>query len=209
LFYEAQLLANHGAIARAYFLHQISLEECGKIEMITAATTSILRGETIDMKRLAKAFRQHESKNKSNAYFLPTSADGNSAMESHDTAAAAAAFSAVRDEFHVESNTLKNESMYVSYDGKFSSPRDVIDKEKLNSINQRNSEFLSLTKPKIDLLKRWNQDLTIATAEISEMFLALGMDKLKPGAHAEFRAFREDLEGKLVALSEARSAKES
>ena len=40
LFQEASLLGSHGAICRALFLHQISLEECGKIEMLGGWATS-------------------------------------------------------------------------------------------------------------------------------------------------------------------------
>lgn len=45
LFSEARLLAGVGAVARAYFLHQISLEECGKIEILSAAVTRLLMGD--------------------------------------------------------------------------------------------------------------------------------------------------------------------
>ncbi|WP_371113488.1 AbiV family abortive infection protein [Nitrosospira multiformis] len=36
LFQEASILHDHRALNRALFLHQISLEECGKIEMLGA-----------------------------------------------------------------------------------------------------------------------------------------------------------------------------
>jgi len=134
LFSEAQLLAQHGGVSRAFLLHQISLEECGKIEMLAAAITTLLQGGAVDMKRLSKSITKHESKNKSNAYFLPRSEEENAAIVSGDTAASVAAFSTLQDEFHENSNTLKNASLYVKFDGKFSSPSDVINQEKLLEI---------------------------------------------------------------------------
>jgi len=115
LFSEAKLLAAHGAVARGYFLHQISLEECGKIEMIAAAVTSLLMGKEVDMKRLTKAFKRHESKNKMNAYFMPKSEQELAAKENSDLTAGVAAFKDLQEEFHDEANSLKNASLYGDF----------------------------------------------------------------------------------------------
>ncbi|GEM_PF-4381241 len=62
LFDEARLLADAGHVARALLLHQISLEECGKLEMLYVATAEVLRGQAVDMKRLSRAFSKHAAK---------------------------------------------------------------------------------------------------------------------------------------------------
>ena len=55
LYFEARLLAEAGAIARALCLHQISLEECSKIEHMGAWGTSLLAG--LQVRRLFRAGR--------------------------------------------------------------------------------------------------------------------------------------------------------
>ena len=47
LYQEASILKNHGAISRAVFLHQISLEECGKAEIMGWWATGVLMGHKI------------------------------------------------------------------------------------------------------------------------------------------------------------------
>lgn len=59
LYSEATILANAEAWPRALFLHQISLEECAKIEMLAAAVTSLLLGHEVDLKQLGRVFSQH------------------------------------------------------------------------------------------------------------------------------------------------------
>src|SRR5258708_32733307 len=70
LSFEAEILAKAGATARALCLHQISLEECSKIESMGAWAASLLSGLGVDQSRVLGAFRRHSSKNKSNAYML-------------------------------------------------------------------------------------------------------------------------------------------
>ena len=50
LFDEARLLTDGGHAARALLLHQISLEECGKAEMLYVALFEVLSGNPVDMK---------------------------------------------------------------------------------------------------------------------------------------------------------------
>jgi hypothetical protein len=48
LYFEAETLAKTGATARALCLHQISLEECAKVETLGAWATSLLAGQKVD-----------------------------------------------------------------------------------------------------------------------------------------------------------------
>lgn len=46
LYNEAQLLGSNSAFARALTLHQISMEECSKVDMLCVAATSLLMGRS-------------------------------------------------------------------------------------------------------------------------------------------------------------------
>src|SRR5437763_13612173 len=70
LYKEARILRDCGAVSRALFLHQISLEECAKLEMLGAWATSILMGYKVDGAKVKKAMASHAHKNRTNAYFL-------------------------------------------------------------------------------------------------------------------------------------------
>jgi AbiV family abortive infection protein len=56
---EAELLVRAGSTARALCLHQISLEECSKIENMGAWATSLLLGFEVDQNKILAAFRRH------------------------------------------------------------------------------------------------------------------------------------------------------
>jgi len=170
LFYEAGVLAEVEAFSRGYLLHQISLEECGKIEMLCAAVCTCLLGNEVDVKSLSRAFRRHEGKNKMNAYFLPRSEAEKVAEENNDIAAAVGAFKAVQEEFHQESNRLKNSSLYVDFDGEFISPQNVISKDDYEKIHTQNAEFMGLTNLKVQMLSRWRADITSAASEVQEVY---------------------------------------
>jgi AbiV family abortive infection protein len=64
LYREAKTLATAGATARALFLHQISLEECSKIENMGAWAMSLLSDHKVDQKKILDGFTRHASKNK-------------------------------------------------------------------------------------------------------------------------------------------------
>ncbi len=66
LFREAELLAGVGAVARALCLHQISLEECSKVDSLGAWGVSLVLGFGVNQKKVLAALRGHESKNKAN-----------------------------------------------------------------------------------------------------------------------------------------------
>lgn len=70
LFFEAELLTKAGGIARPLFLHQISLEECSKINTLGAWAVSLLLGRDVNQKKALGAFGRYEAKNKHNAYML-------------------------------------------------------------------------------------------------------------------------------------------
>jgi AbiV family abortive infection protein len=58
LYFEAEILAKAGATARALCLHQISLEECSKIESVGAWAASLLSGLGVDQSKVLAAFRR-------------------------------------------------------------------------------------------------------------------------------------------------------
>lgn len=178
LFDEARLLADASHVARALLLHQISLEECGKLEMLYVATAEVLRGQTVDMKRLSRAFSKHAAKNRTNAYFLAKSEVEQAAEEQDDIGAAHQAFNELQDEFHEKSNDLKNASLYVDYDGSFRAPREVISAAHLDEVFNRNGAFMSMAFDKLAILLRWKADLDAAAAEVFNLWETLGLDAL-------------------------------
>lgn len=178
LFDEARLLADAGHVARALLLHQISLEECGKLEMLYVATAEVLRGQAVDMKQLCRAFSKHAAKNRTNAYFLAKSEAELAAEEQDDMGAAHEALNELQAEFHEKSNELKNASLYVDYDGSFRAPREVISAEHLDEVFNRNGAFMSMAFDKLGILLRWSTDLDAAAAEVAQWWAVMGLDEL-------------------------------
>lgn len=176
LYNEATYLAERGSLPRAALLHQISLEERGKAQMLCAAIFLALQGTLIDMRKLKRAFSRHEGKNRTNAYFLPTSQEENIARRNNDFKAATKAFKDIQTQFHEESNTLKNASLYVDFDGKFVSPNDVVTRENLDQIRQRNAEFLSMTYHKLSVVEGWGKDIDAAVERQTQLSKQLGLD---------------------------------
>jgi len=209
LYDEAVHLTGKGAVARAVLLHQISLEECGKADMLCVAVFSLLRGAKIDMKRLTRAFSRHEAKNKTNAYFLPKSASEVEFEQSNDTAAAHAAFKELQNSFHQESNDLKNASLYVDFDGKFISPRDVINGGHLADIRQRNAEFMAMAHHKVSVVTRWKTDLDAAADQVAQMSMALGVEALDRNDAQTLKDFMDSLPAKLEKLAKEQKAPSS
>jgi AbiV family abortive infection protein len=159
LFQEASLLHSHGALSRALFLHQISLEECGKIEMLGAWATSLLMGFEVDLRKLAVALASHQAKNYTNAYMLPSTKEELEAQEKANWQGAIDAFNRHQATFHLDSNSAKNASLYVDYqDGQFSAPKDKITETMVADIAKLNSKFLALVHLKVDMLLRWQHD---------------------------------------------------
>jgi AbiV family abortive infection protein len=155
LFHEADILAKVGAMARALCLHQISLEECAKVDNLGAWAVSLVLGIEVDQKGVLAAFARHAAKNKSNAYMLEGSEAEKDARSRGDWGAALEAFKKTQDDFHEKSNEAKNASLYVDWiDGEFVAPRERITKEMLAEITERNAEFLGYASNALKMLKR-------------------------------------------------------
>lgn len=204
LFTEATILANSNAWSRALFLLQISLEECAKIEMLAAATTSLLMGHGVDLKPLRRAFSRHESKNKVNAYFLPRMEDEESAEEAGDFARALQEFKELQEAFHRDSNADKNASLYVDFGDAFTSPLELITEDTFVKVRTRNEEFMALTHPKVEMLFRWAHDLEDAASEVAELMGALDFASVERGNPEHFKAFRATFEDKIRELARKR-----
>jgi AbiV family abortive infection protein len=172
LYFEAVLLAKTGAIARALCLHQISLEECSKIESMSVWATSLLSGDDLDQVKALAAVKRHSSKNKSNAYMLKGSREENEATARGDWKTKLDEFKKLQLEFHKTSNDAKNASLYVDWkNGEFVSPGEQITSKMLSEIIERNEAFLGHSQCGLEMLKRLNkspddlQDLIVELAE--------------------------------------------
>ena len=200
LFDEARLLAGAGHTARALLLHQISLEECGKAEMLYVSLAETLRGQPVDLKKLSRIFTKHVAKNSTTAYFLPRSEAEVAALEQNDTGAAARTFGELQGAFHENSNSLKNAALYVDFDGAFRAPGEVITEEQLTEVLNRNGQFMSLAMDKAQLLIRWASNLDAAAAEIATMWSTLGLAELDKEKPETFEAFKGRLDEMLGPL---------
>jgi AbiV family abortive infection protein len=89
---EGWQIKQAGFLARAAFLHQISMEECAKIDMLGAWATSRLTGRDVDDSVIARVFRDHKAKNHANAYNAIPTPEKAVARESGDWSAASKAF---------------------------------------------------------------------------------------------------------------------
>lgn len=155
LFFEAETLAKIGATARALCLHQISLEECSKINQLGAWAVSLLVGLEVNQKKVLAAFARHESKNKHNAYMLDRSKAEEEAIARGDWKAAIEAFKQTQGKFHRASNDAKNASLYVDWaEGEFLAPSERITAEMLADIKQRNATFLGYAFNELKMFTR-------------------------------------------------------
>jgi AbiV family abortive infection protein len=107
LYNEAQLLGTNGAFARALTLHEISTEECSKVDMLCAAAISLLMGHSLDLNELATRFRQHKVKNYNNAYMSVTTDAEQEARKRADVARAIQIFKTHQADIHRWLNTKK------------------------------------------------------------------------------------------------------
>jgi AbiV family abortive infection protein len=206
LYREATLLGAAGAQGRALFLHQISLEECAKIESLGAWATSLLAGYSVDKKVLA-GFVSHARKNRTNAYMLKGSAEEQAAKERGDWEAASEEFNKLQAEFHKKSNGAKNAALYVDFeDGKFVAPTERITKDMLNETAARNETFLGLVSPKLKMLLKWDKAPEEAQVTIVAFVeLAESMKSEKPDD--AMAAFNE-LIGDFLLIERAKQARE-
>jgi AbiV family abortive infection protein len=179
LFREAKILSAAGALCRALFLHQISLEECAKIETMGAWATSVLASIPVDGKKVLAGLTRHANKNRTNAYMLEGSAEETAAKERGDWEAAVGEFKKLQKEFHAKSNAAKNASLYVDFeDGKFVPPVDRITADMLAETAARNETFLGLMFPNLEMLLKWKrapedaQEVIVAFVGLAEAMKA-------------------------------------
>jgi AbiV family abortive infection protein len=158
LYREAKILGAAGAVGRALFLHQISLEECAKLELIGVWATGLLAGHSVDEKKVLSSFASHARKNRTNAYMLEGSVNEERAKARGDWKAALEEFRKLQAEFHAKSNNAKNASLYVDFDnGKFVAPVERITETMLAETAARNETFLGLMYPKLQMLLEWEK----------------------------------------------------
>lgn len=154
LYSEAGILAEKGATARALCLHQISLEECSKIESIGVWVTSLLAGLEVDQGKVLTSLRSHSSKNMINAYMLEGTQAEIDAMATRDWESARLEFKNLQTEFHKASNDAKNASLYVDWaEDEFVSPCERITSEMLLNTVKRNETFLGYAQNSLNMLR--------------------------------------------------------
>ncbi len=159
LYNEAQLIGNTGALARAAALHQLSMEECAKIDMLGAYATSLLAGHGVDDEVIARVFREHKTKNYANAYNAKVTPDETEAQARGDWAASSDAFNKFQRQFHLEINAIKNSALYVDFkDGEFVSPKDVVTEHMAAALMHMNAEYLQRSALFVRLLRRIESD---------------------------------------------------
>jgi AbiV family abortive infection protein len=179
LFREAKILSAAGALCRALFLHQISLEECAKIETMGAWATGVLGSIPVDEKKVLAGLARHANKNRTNAYMLEGSGEETAAKERGDWEAAVGEFKKLQTEFHAKSNAAKNASLYVDFeDGSFVAPVDRITEDMLTETAARNETFIGLMFPKLEMLLEWEkapedaQEAIVAFVRVAEAMKA-------------------------------------
>jgi len=159
LLQEAKTLSACGAYTRALFLHQISLEECGKTEMIGWWATGHLMGCRVEFGKMKARFSSHKAKNFANAYMLPLCEAQQKARDECDWQREHQAFKEQQTAFHQQSNDRKNASLYVDIvDSVFAAPSDRITEEMLQEIADDNEAFIELMRPCVKMLTSWEQD---------------------------------------------------
>jgi AbiV family abortive infection protein len=190
LYQEAQLLGSNGAFARALTLHQISMEECSKVDMLGTAAISLVLGHSIDLNKLAARFTQHKVKNYNNAYMSVTTDAEREARKSGDPKWAIEIFKAQQVTLHQWLNTNKNASLYVDYlDGKFVSPTERITEELAVQFQGLNSFFLRQGSTHLGVLSKVVNDPDAVAKQAKDLLGRL--EKLKTIAGELDEEFQE------------------
>jgi len=91
----------------------------------------------------------------------------------------------------------------VDFDGTFKSPSEVITKEELAEVLNRNGQFMSMSMDKAQLLMRWATDLEAAATEVATLWTTLGMDELDQTKPETLEAFKKRLAAMLGSLGAA------
>lgn len=169
LFQEAETLFSCKAYSRCLFLHQISLEECGKIEILGGLAAGRLMGHTFKTKEVKSNLASHKTKNFANAYMLPVSEAEQIARQTSDWSTARQTFNEQKTEHHNKSNNRKNSALYVDFnDGIFHSPAEKITEDMCHEIATMNAEFIQLVSLKVAMLGRWAEDTESARSTLLE-----------------------------------------
>lgn len=200
LYSEATILANSSAWSRALFLHQISLEECAKVDTLGAAVTSLLMGQDVNIEALRKAFLSHKYKNKANAYFLPLTEAEKKAHEGGDFDAVRRHFKELQSAFHTESNNDKNASLYVDFGDVITSPLELISEEDFVKVRKRNDEFMSIAFHHVRMLRGWTLDLNHSAEQVAEVLNVLGITNLDRADDEQVKSFVNSLDEKMQEL---------
>ncbi len=159
LFREASLLKENGATSRALFLHQISMEECAKVDLLGNWAISMLMGYEVNISKLAAVLTSHKAKNRTNAYMLDPNDEELHAQKRADWKGVIEAFSKHQEKFHLESNSVKNASLYVDFkDGKFVTPSERITLEMVSEISSKNEDFLKIKYLQLKVLLGLEKD---------------------------------------------------
>jgi AbiV family abortive infection protein len=178
LYQEAELLGTNGAFARALTLHQVSMEECSKVNMLGTAAMSLLLGHPVDLNKLATKFRQHKIKNYNNAYISVTTDAEREARKSGDPERAIEIFKAQQATLHQWLNSNKNTSLYVDYlDDKFVSPTERITEELAVQFQGLNAVFLRYGSSNLEVLSKMMNDPDAAVMQAKDFLGRL--EKLK------------------------------
>lgn len=170
LYNEAELLGMNGHFARATVLHQISMEECSKVDTLGAASLSLLLGYQVDENRLEKAFRNHRAKNHANAYLVAMTKEEKAAIASRDWESANAAFKDLQKRFHEDVNAIKNAGLYVDFgDGRFTAPTDEITEQTAIVFQRLNGFFLNHSINFLKVMDRIEKEPAIVRALSKEI----------------------------------------
>lgn len=155
LYKEAEILGTGRAFCRAVCLHQISIEECSKIDMLAATAMSMLMGYPIDLAKLAQSMRNHKVKNFYVGHFSVCTPAEQEAQDKGDHEAALKIFGEQQKAIHESLNTHKNESLYVDFvDGKFVAPSERINETLAIDMQALNGKQLAISESHLRLLDR-------------------------------------------------------
>jgi AbiV family abortive infection protein len=182
LYNEAQLLGTQGHFARALCLHQVSMEECSKIDLLGAAVVGMLVGHPIDLEKLSKRMAQHKVKNYNNAYFMSATDAERDARKSGDWATARKLFRLQQEAFHTALNDNKNASLYVDFvEGRFVTPSERVSETLATQTQQMNGFFLNHGSLHVRLLQRFIDEPDLLEGRLKTLLTSFqGLQEIAP-----------------------------
>jgi AbiV family abortive infection protein len=167
---EAQLLRTHGAFARAYALHQISTEECSKVDVLGERALHHILGIPFDLAKVMRELSSHKVKNFRNAEMSVMTEAERTARCRRDVKAARTIFEMQQKAIHEELNTNKNAALYVDFKGgTFCAPADVITEELAEQMRLLNAYFLDSSRRMHRLLRKLVNDPQHAAEVVKKM----------------------------------------